>query len=139
MLLLMLPKVVNAETTHQAEVNLLETLKAQQPAYIMRDEDYRLDPKILKNSHVVGWVKAPLVDISRHEYMGYKRPVDVEMIVIAATGRIAQSNIVQSSGSKKVDAKVLDALSSAILEKIPYADAHVSYTLRQKFDIEKPL
>lgn len=135
----LLPMTLYAETTPQAEDSLLATLKAAQPAYVMRDEDYRLDPKILKNSHVVGWVKAPLVDISRGDYVGYKRPVDVEMVVIAATGRIAETRLMQSSGSKKVDAKVQDALSSAILEKIPYADAHVSYVLRQKFDIEKPL
>ena len=118
---------------------LLATLKAPQPAYVMRDEDYLLDPKILKNSHVVGWVKAPFVDISRIDYVGYKRPIDIEMVVIASTGRIAQTKILQSSGSKKVDSKVQEALSTAVLEKIPYADANVSYVLRQKFDIEKPL
>lgn len=119
--------------------DLLKTLNSEQPVYVMRDEDYKIDPKILKNSHVIGWVKAPLVDVSRSDYVGYRRPVALEMTVIAATGVIAKSVIRQSSGSKKVDHKVRQALALAQLEKIPYADANLSYQLQQKFDIEKPL
>lgn len=126
----------NADSrTHE----LLTTLNTQQPVYVMRDEDYKIDPKILKNSHVIGWVTAPLVDVSRSDYVGYKRPVAVEMTVIAATGVIAKTVIQQSSGSKKVDRKVQQALALAQLEKIPFADANLIYQLQQKFDIEKPL
>ena len=123
----------------EQEDTLLNTLIQPQPEYVMHDEDYYIDPKILKSSHVVGWVVAPQVDISRQEYRGYKRPVEVAMTIIAATGKIAESKMIRSSGAKKVDQKVLQALSQALLERIPYADANATYVLTQKFDIEKPL
>lgn len=119
--------------------NLLQTLHMPQPVYEMRDEDYRLDSKMLKSSHAVGWVRVPLVDVSAQEYRGYKQPIEVAMTVIAATGRIAEVKILKTSGSKPVDEKVKLALLDASLEKIPYADANANYVLEHRFSIEKPL
>lgn len=139
-LLLLSGTMLTANVQADSKVEqLLLTLHQPQTEYVMRDEDYYIDAKILKNSHVVGWVKAPWVDISRQDYLGYQRPVSIEMTVLALTGRIVETKIQQSSGSKRVDAQVQKALKEAVLEKIPYADAYVTYVLQQKFDIEKPL
>lgn len=130
---------ISCSFADDATEDLLQTLHTPQPIYEMRDEDYRLDPKMLKSSHAVGWVRSPLVDISKREYQGYKSPVEVAMTVIAATGRIADVKILKSSGSKAVDQKVRLALLDALLEKIPYADANAHYVLDHRFAVEKPL
>ena len=130
---------MNCSVADVATNDLLQTLHTPQPTYEIRDEDYRLDPKMLKSSHAVGWLRSPMVDISKREYQGYKSPVEVAMTVIAATGRIAEVKILKSSGSKAVDQKVRLALLDALLEKIPYADANAHYVLEHRFAIEKPL
>lgn len=129
----------SAVFAQDAAEDLLQTLHMPQPVYEMRDEDYRLDPKMLKNSHVVGWVRSPIVDVSKQEYRGYQRPVEVAMTVISATGRIADVKILKTSGAQLVDHKVKLALLGAVLEKIPYADANASYVLEHRFAIEQPL
>jgi hypothetical protein len=122
----------------QATDQLLATLHQPQPKYVMRDEDYRLDPKMLKSSHVVGWVDPPMVQLETADFKGYRRAFDVNMTVVAATGRIAAVDVLRSSGAKAVDQKIKEALLKASLERIRYADANATYILNQKFEVEKP-
>ena len=118
---------------------LLTLLKKPPATYVMRDEDYKLDPKLLKDEYLVDWAIRPQFDFSPQELKNYKQTLSVEMTVIAASGTIVQSQVVKSSGSKKIDEKVVKSLRYARLESIPFMDPNVTYKLTQNFTMTSPL
>lgn len=118
---------------------LLNTLKMQQPTYVMRDEDYQLDPRLIQKERKIDWLVQPEVDVNAAEFKHYKNAIQVEMTVIAQTGHIAAVKILKSTGSKAIDDKVLAALQKARFDSIRFVDANLTYTLVHRFEIEKPL
>jgi TonB family protein len=119
-------------------LSLLSLLTTPQPEYkISPKVDF--DPSMYSKNHHIGWVIRPEVDVSLHEYQGYKRPILVEMKVIAAQGKIVEIRILKSTGSKAVDQHILRALKAAKLEPIRYADANLTFLLQHQFEVEKPL
>lgn len=118
---------------------LLNTLTKPPVIYVGKDEDYKIDPRLLKNEYVVDWAIRPQFNLNPDELETYKRPLSVELTVIASSGNIVKSSVVKSSGSKNIDAKVVQALKSARLEAIPFVDPNVTYVLVQNFTMKDPL
>ena len=61
------------------------------------------------------------------------------MTVIASSGIIAKVEILKSTGSKLLDAKVIDALMQAKLESIAMVDRNITYNLIHELEINNPL
>lgn len=117
---------------------LISLLTTPQPEYKISDQvdfDARLYPK----NYQIGWINSPEVDVSLRDYQGYQHPILVKMTVIAAQGKIVNIQILKSTGSKAADQKIIQALQSAKLEPIRYADANLTYVLEHEFEIQKPL
>ena len=118
---------------------LLKILETPQPNYVIKDDDYKIDPKLYKKEYDVTWRVRPKFEISPSEFKQYKSPVKVKMIVVATTGYIADIQILKSSGSNTIDRKVKEALTVARLESIPFVDKSVTYELIHEFDLKNPL
>ena len=101
--------------------------------------DYKIDPKLLNKSYEVNWSISPKFNFTATELKSAQSPVKVKMTVIASSGIIAKVEILKSTGSKLLDAKVIDALMQAKLESIPMVDRNITYTLIHELEINKPL
>ena len=98
-----------------------------------------INPKTKIKTYEVSWVNAPQYVLNAQDIKGYQRPVKIELTVIAETGYIGASQIVQSSGSKSADQKIQKALQVARLDPIPLVDKNLTYTVIQNFDEKNPL
>ncbi len=124
-----------AEANQTAD--LLSTLKIQTPE--IKTELPAEQQKIVKdykNNYVVDWITKPKFDVNASDMKTYKNPVKIRMTILGSSGLIIKSEIVKSSGSKDVDAKVVQALASAKLQPIPYADQTVIYELVHDFAVD---
>ncbi|NNH39466.1 hypothetical protein HLH17_01195 [Acinetobacter sp. ANC 5380] len=61
------------------------------------------------------------------------------MTVIASSGIIAKVEILKSTGSKLLDAKVIGAGMQAKLESIPMVDRNITYSFIHVLEINNPL
>ena len=107
-------------------------------AYHIDDTPYHIDPKFLKDDYVVTWSSLPQFNFSSQELTQYKKPLQVELTVIASSGLIVDAKIVKSSGSKLIDQRVLEAVKIARLERIPLVDQNLTYRLVQDFKLTNP-
>ena len=127
------------DVQHEQYQQLLKTLEQPQSVYVPPVVEEKVDSSLYKNEYEVDWRSRPQFNITAQEYKSYKTPVKVKMTVIASTGYIGNAEVVKSSGSKKIDQKVVDAVKLARLDKIAHVDKNVTYTLIHDFDIKKPL
>lgn len=124
-----------AESNQTAD--LLNILKIQTPEVkTERPVEQQKIIKDYKNEYVVDWVAKPKFDVNASDMKTYKNPVKIRMTILGSSGLVIKSEIVKSSGSKAVDAKVVQALASAKLQPIPYADQTVIYELVHDFAID---
>ena len=61
------------------------------------------------------------------------------MTVIVSSGIIVKVEILKSTGSKLLDAQVIDAVMQAKLESIPIVDRNITYSLIHELEINNPL
>ena len=59
--------------------------------------------------------------------------------MIASSGMMAKVEILKSTGSKLLDAKVIDAVMQAKLESIVLVDRNITYSLIHVLKINNPL
>lgn len=120
------------------EQELKALLTTQQDPYILKaDPDLEKKLKAQQNNknYQVGWVSRPKIEFTDSDYKGYKNPIRLKLVVLANDGRIVKAEVVKSSGSKALDAKVIQALASAQLESIPMMDRNVIYSFVHEFSI----
>ena len=65
--------------------------------------------------------------------------IGAPITVITKIRIIAKVEILKSTGSKVLDAKVMDALMQAKLESIPMVDRNITYSLIHELEINNPL
>ncbi|SPL70354.1 hypothetical protein [Acinetobacter stercoris] len=119
---------------------LMKTLQTQPAKAPMENTTGKNDPvKNYKKDYVVDWAIKPSFDLTDVELRQYKRSVKIKMTVLAASGLIIKSDVIQGSGVKFIDAKIIQALASAKLQPIPYADQTVIYEVEHEFSLKKPL
>ncbi|TCB55729.1 energy transducer TonB [Acinetobacter terrestris] len=118
---------------------LLQDLTTPQKNYVLSALDYKIDPKLLKKSYEVNWLIPPKFNFTATELKAAQSPVKVKMTVIASSGIIAKVEILKSTGSKVLDAKVIAALMQAKLESIARVDRNITYTLIHELEINNPL
>lgn len=120
------------------EEELKSLLTTQQQPYVAKvDPDLEKKLKAQQNNknYQVGWISRPKIEFSDSDYQGYKNPIRLKLVVLANDGRIVKADVVKSSGSKALDAKVIQALASAQLESIPTMDRNVIYSFVHEFSI----
>lgn len=127
------------ESTDPRVEELLKILKTPVAEYQPTRVSDVINPKAKIKTYEVSWVNAPQYVLNAQDIKGYQRPVKIELTVIAATGYIGASRIVQSSGSKSADQKIQKALQVARLDPIPLVDKNLTYTVIQSFDVKNPL
>lgn len=118
---------------------LLQSLTMPQKNYVPPVLDYKIDSKLLNKSYEVNWLIPPKFNFTTTELKAARSQVKVKITVIASSGIIAKVEILKSTGSKVLDAKVMDALMQAKLESIPMVDRNITYTLIHELEINKPL
>ena len=129
----------NLDRTTDTRVDeLLQLLKTPVAEYEPTHVADVVDPKLRKKEYVVSWVNVPLYTASLLETKNYKHPVKLELTVIASTGYIGSSQIIESSGSKSFDLKVQKSLLVARLEPIPMVDKNLIYTVEHEFSMTPP-
>ena len=120
------------------EQELKALLITEQQPYVPKADpalDKKLKAQQNNKNYQVGWISRPKIEFSDSDYKGYKNPVRLKMLVLADDGRIVKAEVLKSSGSKTLDAKVIQALSSAQLEAIPMMDRNVIYSFVHEFSI----
>jgi TonB family protein len=123
---------------HALEEELKSLLITEQKPYVAKaDPELEKKLKAQQNSknYQVAWVSRPKIEFSDSDYKAYKNPLRLKLLVLADDGRIVQTEILKSSGSKALDAKVVQALASAQLEPIPMMDRNVIYSFVHEFSI----
>ena len=130
---------IAAESTDPRVEELLKMLKTPVAEYQPTRVSDVINPKTKIKNYEVSWVNAPQYVLNAQDMKGYQHPVKIELTVIAATGYIGASRIVQSSGSKSADQKIQKALQVARLDPIPLVDKNLNYTVIQSFDVKNPL
>lgn len=136
------PNVIDraaTESTDPRVEELLKMLKTPVAEYQPTRVSDVINPKTKIKTYEVSWVNAPQYMLNAQDMKGYQRPAKIELTVIAATGYIGASRIVQSSGSKSADQKIQKALQVARLDPIPLVDKNLTYTVIQSFDAKNPL
>lgn len=124
------------DTALEQELKLL--LTTQQQPYVPRADpalEKKLKAQQNNKNYQVGWVNRPKIEFSDSDYKGYKNPIKLKLVVLADDGRIVKAEVLRSSGSKALDAKVVQALASAQLESIPMMDRNVIYSFEHEFSI----
>jgi TonB family protein len=120
------------------EQELKNLLTTEQQAYVP-PADPELEKKLKaqqnNKNYQVGWISRPKIEFNDSDYKGYKNPIRLKLVVLANDGRIVQAEVMKSSGSKALDAKVIQALASAQLEAIPMMDRNVIYSFVHEFSI----
>lgn len=127
------------ESTDPRVEELLKMLKTPVEEYQPTRVSDVIHPKTKIKTYEVSWVNAPQYVLNAQDMKGYQHPAKIELTVIAATGYIGASRIVQSSGSKSADQKIQKALQVARLDPIPLVDKNLTYTVIQSFDVKNPL
>ena len=120
------------------EQELKALLTTQQDPYVPKADpelERKLKAQQNNKNYQVGWVNRPKIEFSDSDYKGYKNPIKLKLIVLADDGRIVKAEVLKSSGSKALDAKVIQALASAQLESIPMMDRNVIYSFVHEFSI----
>ena len=126
----------NLDQALEEELKSLLTT-AQKPYVPKVDLELEKQLKAQKNNkdYQVGWVSRPKIEFMDSDYQSYKNPLRLKLTVLADDGRIVKTEILKSSGSKALDAKVIQALASAQLESIPMMDRNVIYSFVHEFSI----
>lgn len=118
---------------------LLQSLTTPQKKYVPPALNYNIDPKLLNKNYQVNWLIPPKFNFTATELKAAKSPVKVKMTVIVSSGIIAKVERLKSTGSKVLDAKVIDAVMQAKLESIPIVDPNITYILIHELEINNPL
>ena len=119
---------------------LLQSLTTPQKKYVPPVLDYKIHPKLLNKNYPVNWLIPPKFNFTAIELKAAKSQLKVKMNVIAtSSGIIAKVEILKSTGSKGLDAKVIDAVMRAKLESIPMVDRNITYSLIHELEINNPL
>lgn len=116
---------------------LIKRLQMTTPQYQVDQTPYH--PKSIQKQYSVTWKRPPIYHISAQEALLLKPDVEIEMTISAGTGEVIQAKVRQSSGSKAIDQRILDALNHAKLESIPGVDKNLTYGLVHRFQIKNPL
>lgn len=101
--------------------------------------DYKIDPKLLNKNYQVNWLIPPKFSFTATGLKAAKSPVKVKMTVIESSGMIAKVEILKSTGSKLLDAQVIDAGMQAKLESIALVNQNITYSLIHVLEINNPL
>ena len=120
------------------EEELKSLLITQQTPYVPKADpilEKKLKAQQNNKNYQVGWVSRPKIEFMDSDYQAYKNPLRLKLTVLADDGRIVKTEILKSSGSKTLDAKVIQALASAQLEPIPMMDRNVIYSFVHEFSI----
>lgn len=132
--------LANVDQLEQAlEEELKALLTTKQKPYVPKADpvlDKQLKAQQNKKDYQVGWVKRPKIDFNQQDYKTYKNPVRLKLTVMANDGRIIKAEVLKSSGSKTLDAKVIQALASAQLESIAMMERNVIYSFVHEFSIQ---
>ncbi|NNH87546.1 energy transducer TonB [Acinetobacter terrae] len=118
---------------------LLQSLTTPQKNYLPPALDYKIDAKLLNKNYQVNWLIPPKFNFTATELKAAQSPVKVKMTVIVSSGIIAKVERLKSTGSKLLDAKVIDAVMQAKLESIPMVDRNITYSLIHALEINNPL
>lgn len=116
--------------------DLMQTLKTKTPE--IKEVEPVKQQEIIKNykkEYVLDWLVKPKIEVSDADMKTYKNPVKIKMTVLGSAGLVIKSDILKSSGSKSFDAKVVQALASAKIQPIQYADQTVIYELVHEFSV----
>lgn len=118
---------------------LLQSLTTPQKNYLPPVLDYKIDPKLLNKNYQLNCLTPAKFNFTATELKAAKSPVKVKMTVIASSGTMAKVEILKSTGSKLLDAKVIDGVMQAKLESIALVDQNITYSLIHELEINNPL
>jgi len=101
--------------------------------------DYKIDPKLLNKNYQLNCLTPAKFSFTATGLKAAKSPVKVKMTVIESSGMIAKVEILKSTGSKLLDAQVIDVGMQAKLESIALVDRNITYSLIHELEINNPL
>ena len=100
---------------------------------------YKIDAKLLNKNYQLNCLTPAKFNFTATELKAAQSPVKVKMTVIASSGMIAKVEILKSTGSKVLDAQVIDAVMQAKLESIALVGQNITYSLIHVLEINNPL
>lgn len=100
---------------------------------------YKIDPKLLNKNYQLNCLTPAKFNFTATELKAAKSPVKVKMTMIVSSGIIAKVERLKSTGSKLLDAQVIDAGMQAKLESIALVNQNITYSLIHVLEINNPL